>query len=61
VGSAIAKPSELLFLAQFSLTGAMFLAAFVYARQWRRQSEADDELKPDVEEQIDGTSNQHSG
>jgi exopolysaccharide production protein ExoQ len=44
--------------AQFSHTGAMFTAAFVYARQSRERYEADDGLKPDFEQQIDGISNQ---
>jgi exopolysaccharide production protein ExoQ len=46
--------------AQFSLTGAIFLAAFVYARQSRERYEAEGRFRKEVEEQIGAISNQPS-
>jgi exopolysaccharide production protein ExoQ len=47
--------------AQFSLTGALFFAAFVYARQSRKQYEAEKRGHMEVEGQIGAISNQPSG
>jgi len=46
--------------AQFSLTGAMFLAAFVYARQSRERYEAEKRVCMEVGEQLGAISNQRS-
>jgi exopolysaccharide production protein ExoQ len=46
--------------AQFSLTGAMFLAAFVYARQSRERYEAEKRVCMEIEEQLGAIANQRS-
>jgi exopolysaccharide production protein ExoQ len=46
--------------AQFSLTGAIFLAAFVYARQSRERNETQGRFRMEVEERIGAISNQSS-
>jgi exopolysaccharide production protein ExoQ len=46
--------------AQFSLSGAIFLAAFVYARQSRERHKAEGRFRKEVEEQISAISNQPS-
>jgi len=46
--------------AQFSLTGAMFLAAFVYARRSRERYEAEKRVCMEVEEQLGAIANQGS-
>jgi exopolysaccharide production protein ExoQ len=46
--------------AQFSLTGAIFLAAFVYARQSRERYEAEKRVCMEMEEQLGPITNQRS-
>jgi hypothetical protein len=46
--------------AQFSLMGAIFLAAFVYARQSRERYEAEKRVCMEVEEQLGAIANQRS-